>query len=475
MLRLSDTALWRAGRRWAWAGGFGLLLSGTTSAMAQDCAPVCAAPGGCDPVCAAPSGCTSNYDALTHGAVGCGSVVGSCCDAGCADGCDGCGTDCCNLGDPWRLTDCLDLSCLDLGSCCDTGCDTVCDDGCAVGCDGGLCGDEGGPVIGGWVQFGYHNKSTGQFNNRPDQFANHQSWVYIEDVADGSNGWDLGYRADFMYGLDAGDTQSFGNPPNTFDNQANPNNFFNRGAYGFAIPQLYAEAAYGDFSVIAGHFYTLLGYEVVTAPDNFFYSHALTMYNAEAFTHTGVLTTYQASDDLTLYNGYTFGWDTGFEDFNDGDNSDGSNYLGGASVALTDSITLTYINTWGDLGTIGEGYTHSIVADWQMDDDWNYVFQSDYYDVNRGGVDFQYYGANNYLFYTINDCLAVGGRAEWLKVDGESIYEVTGGVNIRPTANLVIRPEYRYQFGSAAGYAAIGDGTAVVDQGIFGVDAILTF
>ena len=499
MLRLSDTALWRAGRRWAWAGGFGLLLSGTTTATAQDCAPLCAAPGGCDPICAAPcgdvcdpgcnapAGCTPAYSALTQGATGCDSVLGGC--DGCDGGCDGCGSDCCDLGEPFRLADCLDLSCLDLGGCCDAGCDTTCDaDGNGVGGE-----DAGGPTIGGWVQFGYHDGSTGQFNNRPGQFANHQSWVYIEDEADGSDGWDLGYRGDFMYGLDADDTQAFGNPDNTFDFQSNPNNFFNRGDYGFAIPQLYAEAAYGDFSVIAGHFYTLLGYEVVTAPDNFFYSHAFTMYNAEAFTHTGVLTTYAASEDVTLYNGYTFGWDTGFEQFDRLNGGQGSNYLGGASMALTDALTVTYITTAGDLGKVGEGYSHSIVADWQINDSWNYVFQSDYFDVDNTSIladdfvgtpnetDFnsantRFYGINQYLFYTINDCWALGGRAEWFNTGEGDIYNVTGGVNYRPTANLVIRPEYRYQFeGSDGSLVNFFDEDVAVDEGIFGIDAILTY
>ncbi|QDT16508.1 outer membrane beta-barrel protein [Alienimonas californiensis] len=486
MLRLSDTALWRAGRRWAWAGGFGLLLSGTTSAMAQDCAPACAAPGcdpacaapfgagcgpaGCDPGCYAPAGCTTGHNSLTHSATGCGSVLG-CCD----DGCDGCDSGCCDLGTPWALSDCMDLSCLDLGGCLKSDCcDTVCDSGCVGGCANG-CGEESSVSFGGWTQIGYHNRSTGQFNNRPDELNLHQQWFYIEDAADGSNGWDFGYRADVMYGIDAGDTQAFGNPPDTFDFQSSSSNFFNRGAYGFAIPQLYAEAAYGDFSVIAGHFYTLLGYEVVTAPDNFFYSHSFTMYNAEAFTHTGVLTTYQASEDVTLYNGYTFGWDTGFEQFERADGGQGSNYLGGASVALTDALTLTYITTAGDLGFAGEGYSHSIVADYQIDDSWNYVFQSDYRDTDADGENTRQYGVNQYLFYTVNDCLSYGARGEWFNVNGDDIYEVTGGVNYRPTANLVIRPEYRYHFGEEDGFANIGDGSAVSDEGIFGIDAILTY
>ena len=95
----------------------------------------------------------------------------------------------------------------------------------------------------------------------------------------------FGFRADLMYGQDADDTQAFGNPPGTWDYL----NGFDEGAgYGWAIPQLYGEVALGEHvTVKAGHFYTLVGYEVVTAPDNFFFSHAMTMFNSEPFTHTG--------------------------------------------------------------------------------------------------------------------------------------------------------------------------------------------
>ena len=47
-------------------------------------------------------------------------------------------------------------------------------------------------------------------------------------------------------------------------------NNFDHGIYGFALPQVYGEVAMGDLSVKMGHFFTIIGYEVVTAPDNFF-------------------------------------------------------------------------------------------------------------------------------------------------------------------------------------------------------------
>ena len=77
------------------------------------------------------------------------------------------------------------------------------------------------------------------------------------------------------------------------------------------LPQLYVEAGYGDLSVKAGHFYTIIGYEVVQATGNFFYSHAYTFNFSEPFTHTGVLAQYDASERLTFYGGYSLGIDSG--------------------------------------------------------------------------------------------------------------------------------------------------------------------
>jgi hypothetical protein len=308
--------------------------------------------------------------------------------------------------------------------------------------------------FGGWLQLGYHNESDGLFNDNPDELSLHQAWFFIEKVADGSEGFDWGFRADGMYGTDGPKTQAFG-APNSWDNQ----DAFQHGVYGWAIPQLYGEVAYGPLSVKGGHFYTLVGYEVVTAPDNFFYSHAYTMFNSEPFTHTGAVATYEATDAITLYGGWTAGWDTGFDRYNGG-----SNFLGGASVGLTEDLTLTYITTAGKFGDRGDGYAHSIVADYAITEKLNYVFQSDFLDTNADENNKQY-GINQYVLYAIAEQVAVGGRFEWWKSDGNSQYEVTGGVNIYPLEFLTIRPEIRHDWNPG-----LGD-----DFTTFGIDAVFVF
>lgn len=361
--------------------------------------------------------------------------------------------------------------------------------GCNVGpceqastCDPG-CEDEGGCFsmmnlfgedgegsslnFGGWTQWGYYSETNGMFfDNDNRQFKNHQSWLYAEKVADGSEGFDWGFRADLMYGQDADDTQAFGSNPGSWDYL----NGWDRGyGYGWALPQAYAEVAFGDLSIKAGHFYTLLGYEVVPATGNFFFSHAYTMFNSEAFTHTGALATYSASDDVTLYAGWTMGWDTGFRQ-----NNGGSSFLGGFSTALGEDAKLTYITTAGDFGAIGEGYSHSIVLDLTLTEDLNYVIQSDLLDTRDSalGINTETIGLNQYLFYTLTDEVKLGGRVEWWKRDGISHYGITGGVNIRPIENLVIRPEVRHDWAPAGNTV---DPAGKSNFTTFAADVILSF
>ena len=372
-------------------------------------------------------------------------------------------------------------------SCAAPGCaDPGCADPCASACGcGGRSSLLGGPLtpslqdlllgecsavtIGGWTQVGWHSDTTAftpqtglSFNNRPDELNLHQQWFYAEKVADGSDGLDWGFRTDIMYGIDGTDTQAFGNPAGSWDFL----NGFDFGAYSWALPQAYLELAAGDFAVKMGHFYTLIGYEVVTAPDNFFYSHAFTMFNSEPFTHTGVLGSYNLGD-ATLYGGWTLGWDTGFDQLNGG-----SSFLGGFSVPLMEDITMTYICTAGNLGWRGrDGYSHSILFDTALTDDINWVLQSDFVSANSATVpggpfgNDNSVGINNYLFYSLNDWIKVGSRQEWWKGDGDSHYALTSGLNLFLADNLVFRPEYRNQWSPANG----------VRDSIVGMDMILTY
>jgi hypothetical protein len=334
-----------------------------------------------------------------------------------------------------------------------------------------LMGDDPCVNIGGWLAAGYHNRPDGTFLDYPHHAQLTQGWLFAEKATDGADGLDFGGRVDVMYGTDAANTQSFGNTPGVFDFS----DTFNHGEYGWAIPQLYAEVAYHDWKVKAGHFFTLLGWEVVPATGNFFYSHAFTMNYSEAFTHTGAVATYTGVENFEFYGGWTLGWDTGFDQL-DGGNS----FLGGAKYTGIEDISFIYITTFGNLGWLGKGYTHSLVADFALTDKLHYIAQSDYVDVYQSdftGKDYYTIGFNNYLIYWATDRVGLGTRAEWWKAQGVSYYEVTAGVNFKPIPNFVIRPEFRYQWSPAAEGNPANNQMAIpsLGDGIFGVDGILTF
>ena len=380
----------------------------------------------------------AHNSAVIPAASACGDApVSSCdtsglCDAGACDagGCDGLGTD-----EPWKLFQSPVL----------------------------------GFDIGGWTQLGYHTYNNTLFNKHADNVNLHQAWVYAEKVADGSQGLGLGGRIDYVYGVDAQDTQAFGIPNNHWDNS------WDNGIYGHAMPQLYMEAAYGDLAVKVGHFFTTIGYEVVAATGNFFYSHSYTMYNSEPFTHTGVLATYNASDITTLYGGYVMGWDSGFED-------NGDAFLGGSSVDLTDNVNYNSQVIIGRFGADEVGIMTSAILTSSLSDRLTHVLWVDYLDTDGTGrtTERQTFDVNNYLLVSINDKLTWGNRLEWYNVDkgvygvtdGRSdIYAFTTGVNYGVGTNLLFRPEVRWDWDKDG---VVGNELGA-SQTTFGTDMIFTF
>lgn len=334
---------------------------------------------------------------------------------------------------------------------------------------------------GGWLDTGYHSGTTIENGNiplafdtvtKPDAVRLHQAWGYLERKADGRNGLDWGFRADVLYGTDAHVLQAYGNPPappyggRGFDNGAD------LGIYGWAVPQLFAELAYGDFRVIAGHFMKLQGFETWFAPQNFFYSHTFATSLGEPHTHTGALVSYQVSPDVQVFAGQTFGMDTAFT------NSDGGcSLLTGMLVRLSDSCTLAYAGNYGNLGWFGQGSNQTAYLTTDLTDRVRWVLQGDIVNTHAPlSSQFPIYAAGftNYLFYRLTDQWSCGGRVEWWKSRGVfsgtamSQSDATVGLNYQPVANLRVRAEYRHNWGALTDF---GSG----DPNIFGIDAILTF
>ncbi len=349
-----------------------------------------------------------------------------------------------------------------------------------------------GIEVGGWADAGitYASHSNPSGNNgaipfgtdRVNEFQLNQAYLYLEKAVDSSGpNWDIGGRVDFLFGTDAGSTQAGG-----WDNQilgSTGNKDFNQ--YDIAFPQAYVEvyAPLGNgLTAKLGHFYTIIGYEVVTSPDNFFYSHAFTMNYGEPFTHTGALLTYQINDNWSVTGGAVDGWDN-FRN-NGGDWS----FLGGVNWSSDDektALAVSLISGENGNDSIGQNTTmYSVVLSHDFNNRLHYVFQHDLgviEDGNAPGDDADWYGINQYLTYDINDQLATGLRAEWFSDRGGRInsfganyYAISAGVNYAPTAWIKFRPEVRYDWADTNG-AGTAFGGNKNEQVQVAMDMIVTF
>ncbi|NJD08631.1 MAG: porin [Methylococcaceae bacterium] len=367
-------------------------------------------------------------------------------------------------------------------------------------------------VFGGWINSGvstnFHS-SRGKFNgpvtfgDRSGELQMNQLYLYIQRAVTAGDSWDFGGRFDFMYGSDAVFTQAYGSPRGHWDlNLIKSGERF----YDMAFPQAYFEvfAPIGrGLTIKAGHFYTIIGNEVVTAPDNFFYSHAYTMQYGEPFTHTGVLLSYPVTDNFTLTGGgvtgseFGGGWD-GAWDKNLGTWA----FLGGGTWTSDDKGTSVTLNaTSGEINEHDHNNwsLYSLVAKHDIIEGLHYTFQHDHGWVSKilGGQDAEWYGINQYLSYDIQDNLAVGIRGEWFRDDdgfrvaspgrtltyfpgANNYFAVTGGLNWKPLKWLAVRPNIRYDWAdNAAAFnndtGATGFAATRKDQLLISTDVVVSF
>jgi hypothetical protein len=369
-----------------------------------------------------------------------------------------------------------------------------------------FCQKECGWNITGFVNAGWTGNPDGPasryngpvtFNDR-NEFMLNQLYLTAEKSIDRETCcWNWGGRVDLLYGSDYIFTQSLGWELN----DDGTNSWNGSPFYGLAVPQMYAEVGNENNSIKLGHFYTVLGYEVVPANGNFFYSHAYTMQYGEPFTHWGALGAYKWSDEVTLNYGLVNGWDA-LDRLQD----DPGFLLGFTWTGCEDVLAFNFIvgnePTFDDITVYTERYTHSLVYTRNISEDWQYIFQHDLGLQNNtvGGRSGEWYGINQYLFYTINDCWKWGFRAEWFRDDdgvrvtglrpdagnpilaqgfAGNFYELSTGLNYTPTSNLTLRGEVRWDKFSGVstttpGLEPYGDGTRT-DQVLFSIDGIYLF
>ena len=127
----------------------------------------------------------------------------------------------------------------------------------------------------GWVNGGYiwntddpPSKYNGPYNavDRANEGMLNQLYFIAEkDLPCCGSG--IGGRIDVLYGEDFLLAQSDG-----IERRPNGDPHWNGEYYGVAFPQAYVEMGNQCLSLQVGHFYSVVGYEGLMAPDNFFYS-----------------------------------------------------------------------------------------------------------------------------------------------------------------------------------------------------------
>jgi putative OmpL-like beta-barrel porin-2 len=395
---------------------------------------------------------------------------------------------------------------------CDLACnaaveDVCCGDSCSDPCCGESCDCGGCPWLakdlfklpqpcvlqalgintGGWLQVGV----TGNAENPGDNFNGplltndrvgdpqmNEMWLYFHKPVDtGGCGFDIGGRLDLLYGTDwrAAYFHGLGLEGDLNGAELSGSNEL----YGFAVPQFYAEIGLNNLSVKIGRMTGILGYEIIPPMGNFFYSHSYSLCYGEPFLITGLMGNYKISDQLNVLAGIHQGIHR-FED-----NNDRKNFQGGVMWnSKNQRLSLAYALDVGQndfLFPLEEEYVHSLVGKLQLTPELLYVMQNDYGWANgtAGNPDAEWYSINQYLLYTINEKWSAGVRAEWFRDDdgtrvlglgnldargwsapsglpgyNGSFTNLTMGLNWKPKANLLIRPEMRWDWSDGSTNAA---------------------
>jgi hypothetical protein len=325
--------------------------------------------------------------------------------------------------------------------------------------------EDWGVSLGGWASVGitYNHHDPGDhrngpvtFNDRASEFQLNQLYLFMERAVNKeAKRWDIGGRVDLLWGSDSRFAQAVGHWD---DDLVNPADFR---FYRLAIPQAYAEIATPwarGATLKLGHFYTILGQEVVQAPGNFFYSHSYAMQYGEPFTHTGALLSHPVTDNLTALAGAVIG------PYRNGDNvgkhPENWNFLGGLTWASEDGATsLSAALTSGDDFDTGNRTIASLVISHQLSEKLQAILQGDHGSQTRGRQmeDAHWYGLNQYLLYNLTDTVTLGLRGEWFRDDSgvrvapvaASYYELTSGVGWKPQPWLLLRLEGRNDWADA--------------------------
>jgi hypothetical protein len=288
--------------------------------------------------------------------------------------------------------------------------------------------------------------------------------------------------------------------------------------YGLSLPQAFGEIRLPftwDTTIKAGHFYANTGIESAAATQNFFYSHSYNFMFGQPTTLTGTLITtelpttyYNLRNRQTLIFGITQGWDMF-------DKQGGLNYIFGTQT-ISKRNDQNYVSLIAQIGrqsksnpndcisytlTINRKLTNRLTD--SLEHTLGYEKDGAVEILPSGDEKYSrscWISVAKYLTYEINTNLSIGLRAEWFRDDGiarilkapinanifyytgKNYYEITLGANWKPTRNITIRPELRFDWSDVKLYSHFpiiavkpGNYNGKTNMTSFAVDAIIRF
>ena len=307
---------------------------------------------------------------------------------------------------------------------------------------------------------GLGNQPATLYNYLNDQFMMNQLLITLKRPAKPATGRvGFGWHIDLVYGTDYIFLQSRGlETNNDFSNRWNSGSgsgIDGNGRMGLALPQLYFETLFRDWTTTVGHFYSPLGYESPIPNLDQFYSNTYGFsFNFETPQVTGMMFERTAGERLKLIAGFHRGiahWT---------DNNTDLNTFGGIQWTSRDGLTdFEFIFDVGKENNAGTAtrYLQSIVLERTINDAASYVITSDFasqQELAAGGATAYWYNVVQYFSYQFNDKWTGGIRFEWFDdIDGVVVSPASGagtysaltcGLNYQPNANVLIRPEVRW-------------------------------
>lgn len=353
------------------------------------------------------------------------------------------------------------------------------------------------------VTHGFDENTEGR-NSSVSPYQLSQAYVTMGREIEYADHFAVGGRIDALYGTDYLMASSLGlETENVTSLGAAASNVYmsdphwnknSRGGhpdYGLAVPQAYAEfyaPVMAGLSAKVGHFYSPMGYESICSPNNFFHTHSYTMLYGQPQTVTGAVGKLRFGNRFSLMGGAHQGWNV-FDDNNDSwdviagfalDGEPGSSFT--FLVSTGDSVVDNLYNrrTHDFVPVNGRQTSYSMVLQKRLCPELTWVLEHDLGVAENGAFsvdrnfrvirdDGYWYSVVNYLYLTLAPTLDFGARAEWFcdqnhtrllggeatsmqlpgigyDWTGENVFDISLGLNWRPTQFVTIRPEVRWDY-----------------------------